>query len=155
MIRKKNITNLLLVSLDEKFCKSISKELSTRLDMYNCDCKELIVYDLIDPKDVLDKCGIEYFKKRENSVLNNCANFENTIITIDFQLFKEYFNLFNNSLIIFIFVKNKLNFKVINKIDFDYRNNFLKEKSDIIIPVDKKNINLICDNIIENLKETV
>ena len=80
--------NIVVVALSEKFSKAIASSLANRLDMFMVDCHEMIVYDLIDPKDVLDRCGIEYFKKRERSVVRNCAEFYNTVVSINYELLK-------------------------------------------------------------------
>ena len=82
MDKKKEIINILLVSLDDRFAKNVVENLADILDMYNSDCKDLVVYDLIDPKDILEKCGIDYFKKREKAVLESLYNLKNKVITV-------------------------------------------------------------------------
>lgn len=94
--------NVVIVALNEKFCKEVATSLADKLDMFLADCHELIVYDLIDPKDVIDKCGVEYFKKRERGVVKNCAGFYNTVISINYDLLREYQDLFTNSIIFYV-----------------------------------------------------
>lgn len=55
----KDIINILIVSLDDKFSKLVSGTLSSQLEMFNADCRDLIIYDLVNPKEIL-----------ENAVLN-------------------------------------------------------------------------------------
>ena len=94
--------NIVVVALSEKFSKMIASSLAKKLDMFIVDCHEMIVYDLVNPKDVIEKCGIEYFKKREQGVVRNCAEFHDTVISINYELLKEYQNLFTNSIIFYV-----------------------------------------------------
>lgn len=150
---KQDIINIIVVSLDEKFCNSVSSFLASKLDMYYANCKDLIEYDLIDPKDVLDKCGVEYLRKREKGVIENCASYQNTIIAINYDLFKDYFQLFDKSVIIYLFVPKEKISDTINNIVFEKRDKFLTDNSDIKIYIDKKfKINTV-NKIIERLGE--
>ena len=63
--------NILIVSLNDTFSNKVAISLADRLDMFVVDCYQMIVYDLTNPKEVLEKCGIEYFKKRERSVIKH------------------------------------------------------------------------------------
>lgn len=155
MSNKQNLINIVLVSLDEKFCKSVSSVLASKLDMFFASCKDLIEYDLINPKDVLDKCGIEYLKKREKGVVENCASYENTIIAINYDLFKDYFQLFSKSAIIYLaFPREKIS-NTISNIVFEKRDKFLSENANIKINIEKKLKVNTANKIIERLGELV
>ena len=155
---KENLTNIVIVSLNDKYCKNVAANLANLLDMFVADCHEMVVYDLINPKEVLEKCGLEYFKKREKSVINSCSQYYNTVLSINFELFKEYDELFDNSLIIYLKLPENRISKVVNEIDFKNRDNFLIEHSDIIIQQNKclvqntvKSILKVMGEIYENI----
>lgn len=149
----KEILNILIVSLDENFGKKVSSVLASKLDMFVADCKDLVVYDLINPKDVLDKCGIEYFKKREKGVLRNCAEYHNTVLSININLFKEYYSVFNNSLIIYLKLDEKKITTTINKISYENYNDFLEKNVDIVVPVINKSKEKATEKLMYKLGE--
>ena len=153
MTRQKEVQNVLIVSLNDNFTKRVASLLSEKLDMYSVDCHDMIVYDLINPKEVLEKCGLEYFKKRERGVIENCASFLNTCISIDFDLLYQYFEIFDKSLIFYLKLPYEKIAKVPDKIDFDNRNIILEKKSDKIINLEKKSVNLAVENILTKLGE--
>lgn len=150
---KKNIVNLLIVSLDDKFSKNVAKELSDRLDMYYVDTKEMIAYELINPKEILQKCGYEYLKSREKNVIKSISNFENTIISISFDIYKEYFDLFNKSIIIYLILPIEKTRTSPNKISYQNRDEFLKSKSNINLYFERKSKINASKQIIIKLQE--
>lgn len=129
--------NILTISLNEKFCLNVASLLADKLDMFVADCHQMIVYDLIDPKQVIEKCGLEYMKKREKSVVKHCGEFCNTVISINFDLYKEYSALFQNSMVVYIKVPQERATSVSNKIDYDYRDKLLQSLAHITVSVDK------------------
>lgn len=138
MKNKSKIINIVVVSLDDAFGKLVSSSLASRLDMYYLDVKEMVEYDLMDAEEVLEKCGIEYLKKREEQTLRKCSTFENTVMFINFDLLKEKSELFKNSLIVYLKLQEKEVLQIVNKIDYDYRNDELKKISDSVILLDRK-----------------
>lgn len=155
MNEKSSILNILIVSLDEQFAKAVSSALASKLDMFEASCKDLIEYDLINPKDVLDKCGLEYLKKRESKVVFNCSSYSNTIITIGFEYFKDYFMFFDKSLILYLDLPDEKLVQPLNKIDYVDRTSFIKDKVDIIIELDDKNEDYTVNKIIKKLGENL
>ena len=81
-------TNIVLVCLDGDFNRNICKELANKLDMFFADLKDYIEYDLLDSKTILEKCGIEYLAQREFKASQSFARFENSVLTVDFDLNK-------------------------------------------------------------------
>ncbi len=138
MIKKKNPKNMVIISLDEKFTKNVAKTLADMLDMYFADCKELIAYELINPEEILQKCGFEYFKKREKGVVSNCADYENTVISVSYELFKEYSELFKNSYNVYLELPKLKLKEPPNKIAYQSRDEFLKNNSDMTLSFDRK-----------------
>lgn len=146
--------NIVVVALSEKFSKAIASSLSCKLDMFMVDCHEMIVYDLIDPKDVLDRCGIEYFKKRERGVVRNCAEFFNTVVSINYELLKEYQELFSNSLIFYVKLpKDKIE-QVPSYISYENRDKQLQKLShENVIELDKRSSLQAVEKIMNKLGE--
>ena len=144
--------NIAIVSLNDKFSKTIASSLASELDMFMVDCHEMIVYDLINPKDVLDKCGIEYFKKREKGVVRNCAEFYNTIISINFDLIKEYQSLFVNTLIIYLKLPKEKIKQVPNSISYENRDETLMNiVNNKVVELDKRSSTQAVKKIMERL----
>jgi len=153
MNNKQDIINILLVSLDDKFAKNVSGMLADNLDMFVADCKELIEYDLVDSKNVLKTCGLEYLKKREKKVIKNCASYENTVLTINIDLFKNYSDLFDRSLVVYLRRKRKAISKVVNVIGYENYDEFIKENVDIIVDFDKSSAAMVVEMVLQKMKE--
>ena len=146
--------NVVVVALSEKFGKSVASSLASKLDMFMVDCHEMIVYDLINPKEVLEKCGIEYFKKRERSVVKNCAGFYNTVVSINYDLLKEYQYFFTNSLIFYVKLSKEKIDQVPSFVSYENRDEKLTEISnENIIQLDKRSATQAVGKIIEKLGE--
>ena len=145
--------NIILICLNESFCKLVASELASFLDMYVADCHDMLVYDLINPKDVLDKCGIEYFKNREKSVLAGCSDYENTVLSINYDLYYQYSSIFEDSLVVYLNLPDGKQDKVANKIDYKNRNKFLLAKADVLIELEQKSIKKAIEKIIIKLGE--
>lgn len=70
-------------------------------------------------------------------MIKNCAEYQNTVITIKYDLLKEYYEVFRDSMIIYLELSNMKVNQSINKIDYDNRNNFIKGIADLTILLDK------------------
>jgi len=143
--------NIILVSLNDKFCKSVGIQLSDTLEMFSANCEELIIYDLINPKEVLQKCGIEYLRKREKAVVKNCSEYENTVITVSYDLFKSYSDLFNRSLKVYIKLPQGKQDKVPNSLDYVVRDELLTKNSDITVELEQKSNKKCIDLLLKKL----
>ena len=144
--------NIVLVSLADKFCKGVGVMLSGELDMFNADAKEMVVYDLINPKEVLEKCGLEYLKKRERGVISSVCEYQSTIITMSFDLFNDNLECFNNSLVIFLKLPLKSVETTVNQLDYKFRNDQLAKNSDLTIDLDMKSKKKAVNEILLKLK---
>ena len=145
--------NIVLISLNECFCKSVASELAGFLDMYVADCHDLLVYDLINPQDVLEKCGVDYLQNRERSVLESCSEYENTVLSINYDLFYQHNCLFANSLVVYLCLPQGQEDKVANKINYANRHDLLLEKADIVIELQNKSIKKTLEKIVKKLGE--
>lgn len=147
----KTINNLVIVSLDDNFSKAVAQTLANQLDMFGCDVKELIIYDLINPEEILEKCGYEYLKKREKGVVRSSADYQNTVISVSFDLYKEYSEEFTMSLIIYLQLQKTSISAITSKISYQSRDEFLKDKADIVLMLDRKSKISACKGIVEKL----
>ena len=138
---KEAFVNIVLVCLDGNFCKFISKELSDKLDMFFADLKDYIEYDLLDSKAILEKCGVEYFEEREFKATRAFGKFENSVLTVDFDLFKKNRSAFeDSSMIVYLRLPQKLIDKneTINLLAFETHDEYLHCQSNIVIDLKTK-----------------
>lgn len=144
-------SNICILSIDKRYCRTISKILATSLNMYYADINELIVFDLQDVDEVRNLCGFEYVQKLELSKVKFVSTFENTLFTLDSHMLnnvKIYDTISKHALVIFLDMdKNtfyaKLKNQKLAKSDkqnqkdmFDDRSQILRPKSDIVIKCD-------------------
>ncbi len=149
---KKTPINIAIVTLNDKFSNTIASSLASKLDMFMVDCHQMIVYDLINPKDVLQKCGVEYFKKRERGVIKNCAGFLDTVISVTYDIIKEYHPLFDNSLIIYVKMPENRISQAPNKISYDHRDKTLCEIANgRVVEIEKRSSVQAVKKIMEKL----
>lgn len=128
--------NLAIICLNEKFGKCISTKLSKELDMFFVDCKELVAYDLIDSQAMLEHCGIEYLQEREFAAVRRCANFENTVIFLEYDLFKNNRDAFQEkTLLCYVKLPKELlsNKDPIQTIAFESRHQYLMQECELVI----------------------
>ena len=149
----KNIINIVIVSLDDKFSKLVAETLSSQLEMFVANCKDLIIYDLINPKEVLEKCGFDYLKKRELGVIKNISEYQNTVISISFDLYREYIHLFSKSLVIFLKLPEEKVKGTTNIISYKSRDDFLLLHSDVVLTFERKSKLEATKQIIKRLGE--
>lgn len=149
----KELINIMIVSLNYNFSKSVCERLANKMDMQYADCYDLIVYDLMSPKEVLEKCGIEYFKRRERAVLKQCVDYYNTVLTMNYDLFKDNHEIFNKSLIIYLLLPEDKVDKVTNKIVYENRNTFFCSHCDSIIEIEDCQSDKAVDKIIKMMGE--
>jgi len=155
---KKTFLNIVLVCLDGDFCRYISKELSDKLDMFFADLKDYIEYDLLDSKAILEKCGVNYLQERELKATKSFSKFENTVLTVDFDLFKQNCFAFDEeSLIVYLKLPKKVlgEKETINIISYESHDEFLVRQSDVIVSLKSKSSNKAVKEIIEKLREAL
>lgn len=149
----KNCINILLVGLDDKFCKSVSQELAETLQMHFTDCGDIVNYYIQEKDLILQKVGLDYLKRKEKSALKECANFRDCVLTINFDYFKHNLTLFKNSAICYLRIDDDKKLNVIDRISFNSRDEFLKENSHIIVDLKKNDKHKAVKTLIKNLGE--
>ena len=152
---KEKIQNIVLISLDSCFVKNVSQILASMLDVHFADCKELVEYDLIDSGTILKNCGIDYLKEREGDALKRALDFENTILSCDYDLFKNNKRLFSKNLVCYLKLPQKdIGEKdVINQLAFLSHDEFLEKKCDKVCTLKGKSAKKDVKKTIEELEE--
>ena len=148
-------TSILIVSLNKQIGKMLSLQLANSLNMHFADCKELIEYDLFDSGAILQKCGIEYLTKREKSVVRDIATYENSIIFVEYDIYKSNLELLNqiHPSIYLRCPKRKLEkTEAINQIAFEERDLYLKNSCDLTVDVSSAS-KLALAKIIKEIKQ--
>ena len=75
------ISNIVISCLNPDIKTKTALLLSDKLDMLHADIDELIKYDVINPQDVIEKVGLDYFNKLVDKQVYNVSSYENTVIT--------------------------------------------------------------------------
>ena len=131
-------TSILITSLNVAMGASLTEKLANLLSLHYASCKDVVEYDLFDSKAMLNNCGLTYLKKRERSALRGVAEYENSVIFIDYDLLWHNYDLFHHihPMIYLRFSKHKLSKDdAISSISYEERNKYLEEKADLVIDV--------------------
>ena len=160
--------NLVVIGLDYRKIKCLAEKLSNLLGMYFLDIYDYIEYDISNKGEMINNCGLEYYLAQEKKLVTSCFSFENMVLNIRYNQFYEYVknnkNLAHNMVLYIrtdekniskrIIKQQQLNSELIgNIITFEYRDNFLKNNSDIIISYDTYNEKKIIKDVLNKLKE--
>ena len=135
-------TSILITCLDDVVGSNLAQQFANFLGLHFACCKEIIEYDLFDSGAILQKCGAEYFAKREQSVMKDISRYEDSVIFINFDLYKNNIKLFKDihPSIYLNLPKKKLSVKeTVNSIEYDEHSAFLKAKCDIIVDINSAN----------------
>lgn len=146
-----NCINILIVGLENQFCKIVAEELSERLQMHFTSCEGIVSYYVEERDLILQNIGLDYLKKKEKDAIKECANFSDCVLSIGYDLFKNNYKLFTNSAICYIKLKKELLSDIKNKITFSQRDEFLLSHCHVKIDLEKKDKRSACKKIIENL----
>lgn len=155
--------SLILISgLLGKFNKEVGFLLSDLLDMYYLDVNSLIEYELADKNNIIDKCGIEYFNNLESKVIEKAFSYENTIITLDYDMLANHGKNYLDRVISFYlafskqYIQNKNNkVNVVDRMAFPDRDKLLSKLCNYKLNLNKRNKNIAVNEIIKTLKEEI
>lgn len=153
MKNPKNCTNILLVGLEKEFCRSVAEELSAKLQMHFASCEELVAYHVQERELILERVGLDYLKKKEKTALAECAGYMDTVLSIGFELFKNNFKLFTQSVICYLRLEKEKIKDIKSKIAYDERDQFLQKNCHFKIDLTRKDKQTACKKIIEILGE--
>ncbi|MEG1499835.1 MAG: shikimate kinase [Clostridia bacterium] len=141
--------NILVVCLLRQFNSEVCAKVADLLDMFYVDAEDLIEYDLINCDDIIKTCGNEYFEKQEKKVIKSLSEYENSVISISYELLvsKENYKYFDaNSDIVYLqLLPSDLN-------EHMHKHNDVESSSLIIDLLDfsdrDKQLSSLCDNIV-------
>ena len=146
--------NILVVCLNDKLGQEIAHSLGDYLGILYASCREIVNYEVFDSKAVLEKCGIEYFQKKEKSAIKNVSKFENCVIFVDYEYFNKGYDYFIKSCN-FVYVKAKKKQldtdDTINLMAFEERDTELSERCEFVVPC-KANVTKTVDEIIKQFR---
>ena len=168
-------SNITINALNKNFKKSLAKKLANKLEMFYVDINDMLQYDLINIKQIINKAGIDYYNEVETKTIKTIASYENTMATINLDSFFNNYNykiLKETNLFIYIRVsfkdfKNKLieeqpkssKYEImLDEKVFAERDNIFCSLSDIIVNVktsDKKIEDKIIKEILKYYKEVL
>ncbi len=149
----KNCTNILLVGLDNSFNAAVAQEIGLHLQMQYSRCEDIVQYHVQERDLILQRVGVEYLKKREKSALEECASYVDCVLSIGFDLFKQNFKLFKQSVICYLQLGKELIKDVKSKLVFEERNQFLEKNSHLTVTMQKRDKTQARKKIIEILGE--
>ncbi len=134
--------------------------------MLYADLEQILEYNMIND-DMLEKAGQQYFDENEKSTLKNVANYENTVITLDFSTLNKENNaeiLRQSTLVIYLSLEHNIfeslnvsendkNLASINQIVYADRDKLLRSFADITVDVSKVDINLVTQQIMLSIQQ--
>ena len=79
------IQNIAIIGLNRDVSYEVAKQLATELDMFFFDGLELFEFDNIPRTltDILKEYGVEYYRKKEKSIVGYSSEFENCVINLE------------------------------------------------------------------------
>lgn len=134
--------------------------------MLYADLEQILEYNMIND-DMLEKAGQQYFDENEKSTLKNVANYENTVITLDFSTLNKENNaeiLRQSTLVIYLSLEHNIfeslnvsendkNLASINEIVYADRDKLLRSFADITVDISKVDINLVTQQIMLSIQQ--
>lgn len=148
-------TSILITSLNNSVGAALAESLSNLLGMHFASCKDIVEYDLFDGDAILNKCGIDYFEKREKAALSAVAAYENAIIYIDYDLLKNNLAIFNNihPRVFLCTPKKKMpKDEVLSVLAYEERTAYLSEICDLTVEVSGSGKSAL-SKIVKEIKE--
>lgn len=168
--------NLVLVSLVDINIKRLFMAITNKTDLYYLNAEELIDYSLLDKDKMADVCGSEYMEKQEEKVVRSINQYENTIISMNYETLSRNLKSINknkNSIIYLKISKEQLRDKF-NQLEeevskqktrhtkksimlsnlsrallvFEEREKFIKKNCDFVVDYDISNIDKTANLII-------
>jgi len=156
-------TNIVLVSLNNQLSKKIGEKLSKDYDLYFADIKDILQYNLQNEAEIESICGVEYLNNLKEKTIKDVSTYENTLITLPYELFiwnNNYEYLKKYSTIVYLKQPKSLLVKEKNKIEdnleksqqevlltaFEGHNQLCEENSDVTIDIVK-------DDFVTNYKK--
>lgn len=164
--------NIILVGFVNEDLKKIGLKLSNKLNFFYLNCEEMIKYSLMDTQKMKKICGMNYLAKQENKIVKSLSDYERTIITMNYQTFKDNMDAIStNKITIYmrltqIQLKKRIESMIkeencddfvtgeleIANLVFEERDKFLKKNCDFEIKYGIPSIDQVIEAIIEKVK---
>ncbi len=128
--------SILIVCLNDRIGQEISVILADKLGMLFANSKEIVNYEVFDSKSVIEKCGLEYFEKKELKSLKHISNYENAVVYVDYDYFvkgEEFFKKTCNFVFVKIKKKQLEEDDTINLLSFEEREKELENKCEFVV----------------------
>ncbi len=159
-------TNIVLIGFFKEFTKQIGKKLALDFGLYYADVEEMIEYNLMNEKEIEELCGVDYLNNLKNKIIKDLSCYENTLITIPYNMFitnKNYDMFKSYCTIVFLnfsrdFIKEEINKsqdKTIKNdgnvflLAYEERTKFCIDNSDISINITQSDL----DNSYKKIKK--
>ena len=131
---------IVFMSLADLFGSKVASTVADDLSLFFLDLDKFIEYNMFDPSALLERCGVEHYKKQENRALIEAFDYEKTIYYSSFELFSNNVRLFmeNKFIVVYIALSRSQLENVedknlaINKIAFSDRDAFMRNAHLII-----------------------
>ena len=142
------------MSLSNNYSRTISKNISDFLELFYVDLNDIMEYNMVNDA-MLESAGREYFEKERHKVIASVAEFDNSLLTGDIELFlaNENFEIFKkNFILIYLYFDNN-DLTKIESASQNGRNLVAYKEEDEIC---KKNCDIaisMTDNFEENIAE--
>ncbi len=159
--------NIAIVSLSNNYSRIISKNIADFLELFYVDLNDIMEYNMVNDK-MLESAGKEYFEKERQKVIAGVAEFDNSLLTGDVELFlaNENFEIFKkNFILIYLYFDNNDLIKIEstfqntrNLIAYKEEDEICKKNCDVVVYMKDNfdaNINEIKKSLIKYLEESV
>lgn len=143
--------SIIVVCLDYEFACKVAQIICSLTGKFYLDSEQLFKYEIPNKEAIIDNCGYEYFKKQEDKFIRNLADYENTIISLKYEMFSvdEHYLIFKNLPCYYLFIpKNDKNFNIVEKISYKDRHNLLVKYCKCTIDCSFENATQIANQII-------
>ena len=146
--------SILIVCLNSNIGQEVAHTLADNLNMLFANCRDIVNYEVFDSKSVIEKCGLEYFQKKEQSAIKHISKYENSVIFVDYEYFLKGYNYFiNNCNFVYIKIKKK-QLSVdddINFLAFEERDKELEQNCEFVVTV-KSNTEKTVNEILKQFR---
>ncbi len=75
-----------ITGLAGKFTENITKKLAKELDLYYANVINMLEFDIIDIRNTINICGLDYYKKLVAKKLKELTTYENDIVYLNYYI---------------------------------------------------------------------
>lgn len=89
---------IILICLDYQFACKVAQDICCLTGKFYLDSEQLLEYEIPNKEEIISSCGYEYLKKQEKKFINGLADYENTVVTVKYEMFcvDENYKIFKN-----------------------------------------------------------